>query len=426
MAHDNDLQKNLLSNKITSESEYSVKWYPFSMHPESDSCWSLSTGPDGRIYAAACCEHTPGGVVKVVRYNDQTDELDYLFDMDVVTEDPHDSGRATQCKIHYSFAPSLHDNIMYMATHLSGAPFDQPAYSPWKSWFDSARCFRGAALVAFNTSTDKVEWWDTLFPKEGCRCLLNDEERGMLYALSYPRDHFFQYDIAKRRSRDLGRIGSVNAQGLFSDKKHRIWTTDDYGHLVRYDPEKDRIERSPWVLPHDALYQTGWHSVIYDLVRAPDHDAIYLTTWNGHSHIIRIWPDKGEFGEIEDLGPTTPSWDHTLPENFFIDHCGGLVFGGDGHLYYVASRWKEPAYQRYKDHEGVLYRLNTRTLQKEMVAILRRPNGASQYVSRGAVDKNGDLFFGNVGWPHPVGMFKVSVPQPRKKINAHLPLRMWG
>ena len=75
---------------------YKTVWYPFTEHPDSDSCWSLSVGPDGRIYAAACCELTPGGIVKVVRYNEDTDSLDYLFDMDTVVDDPHDSGRATQ------------------------------------------------------------------------------------------------------------------------------------------------------------------------------------------------------------------------------------------------------------------------------------------------------------------------------------------
>jgi hypothetical protein len=32
---------------------YTSRWYQFTEHPESDSCWSLSTGPDGRIYAGA-------------------------------------------------------------------------------------------------------------------------------------------------------------------------------------------------------------------------------------------------------------------------------------------------------------------------------------------------------------------------------------
>src|SRR6476660_3323371 len=81
------------------ETPYPVKWYPFTSHPDADTCWSLSVGPDGRIYAAACAEGVPGGVVKVVRYNEKTDSLDYLFSLDEMVNDPADSGRASQCKI---------------------------------------------------------------------------------------------------------------------------------------------------------------------------------------------------------------------------------------------------------------------------------------------------------------------------------------
>src|SRR5689334_4300168 len=136
--------------------EYDVRWYPFTGHPEADSCWSLSVGPDGRIYVAACAEGLPGGIVKLARYDEQRDALEYLFDLDEMVEDPRDSGRATQCKIHYSFSPSMHDGVMYMATHLSGPPIDQPAYSPWKSWHDPERCFRGSALLAFDTRSSRV------------------------------------------------------------------------------------------------------------------------------------------------------------------------------------------------------------------------------------------------------------------------------
>ena len=258
------------------KSNYPTFWYPFTGHPDADTCWSLSVGPDGRIYAAACAESVPGGVVEARRATtSSTDTLDYLFSLDEMVDDPGDSGRATQCKIHYSFAPSMADGVLYMATHLSGPPIDQPAYSPWLSWHDPKRCFRGSALLAFDTKNDKVLWWDTLIPKEGCRCLLHDEERHLLYALSYPRDHFIIYDTKTRTRRDLGRIGSINAQTLFLDRKHRVWTTDDYGHLVRYDPEKDRLERSPFVLPHNPQFQTGWHSVFYDVAAAPDGECVY-------------------------------------------------------------------------------------------------------------------------------------------------------
>src|SRR6516162_7701637 len=73
--------------RSVNETPYPVKWYPFTGHPDSDTCWSLSVGPDGRIYAAACAESVPGGVVKLVRYNEQKDALDYLFSLDQVVND---------------------------------------------------------------------------------------------------------------------------------------------------------------------------------------------------------------------------------------------------------------------------------------------------------------------------------------------------
>lgn len=411
------------------EAPYSAKWYPFTKHPDSDSCWALSVGPDGRIYASSCAEGVSGGVVIPTRYNEERDDLDYLFNLAEKVNDPPDSGRATQCKIHYSFAPSMHDQIVYMATHLSAPPIDLPVYSPWYSWHDEKRCFRGSALLAFDTRTDEVLWWDTLIPKEGCRCLLHDEERGLLYAMSYPRDHFFTYDLRTRKRRDVGRISSINPQCLFIDKRHRVWTSSDYGHLVRYTPETDRLEMSPNLLAHDLNYQSGWHTVFYDIAPAPDRECVYAVTWCPNPHLMRIWPNEGEWPRVEDLGPATQPRDTDFPVDMWTDHCGGMVFAGDGKLYYVAARWRDPKYEPDgppPDHtKGVVLRLDPETLKREEVAYLVHPTGPAHYVSRGAVDRNGDLFFGHVG-NTPSGIFKVSMPMSRKRKNAYLPIRMWG
>ena len=144
---------------------------------------------------------------------------------------------------------------------------------------------------------------------------------------------------------------------------------------------------------------------------------------------MRIFPEKGEWGRVEDLGPATQDRDPTLPLSMFLDHCGGLTFAGDGQLYYVASRWRDPEYNPmgpdHKDREGVVWRLDPETLEREEVALLERPDQFAQYVSRGAVDRNGDLFFGHVG-PKPTGIFKVWMPADRKRKDAHLPIRIWG
>ncbi len=409
---------------------YKVKWYGFSEYPDADSCWSLSVGPDGRIYAAADVERVPGGGAKVVRYNEDKDGLDYLLSVDQVVDDPGDSGRAPQCKIHYGFVPSMHDGILYMATHDSAPPADQPAYSPWLSWHDEKRCFRGSALIAFDTKTDEVKWWDTMIPKEGSRCLLHDEDRGLLYSVSYPRDHLISYDLKKRERRDIGRIGSVNAQALFLDRRHRVWTSSDYGHLVRYDPEKDRLELSPSILPHNPVFQTGWHSVFYDVAGSPDGNCVYASTWVAQPRLMRIWPNEGEWPKVEDLGSATQVADPTYstPTDMELDHCGGLVFAGDGQLYFVAARWRgfldHPLPLEQQERTGVVWRMNPETLQRQEVARLVDSKGWSPYVSRGAVDHRGDLFFG-FGGSQP-GIFKVEMPEERKKENAHLPLRMWG
>ncbi len=208
-----------------------------------------------------------------------------------------------------------------------------------------------------------------------------------------------------------------------------MWATNDYGHLVRYTPEKDRLEISPQILPHDAEYQTGWHSVFYDVAPSPDRECVYAVTWSPNPYLMRIWPNEGEWPRVENLGPATQPRDRTFPINMFRDHCGGLTFAGDGKLYYVASRWRDPIYNpmtaEHEESEGVVWRLDPSTLKREEVTRLKHPNGAAQYVSRGAVDHNGDLFFGHIG-SRPAGIFKVSMPANRKKKDAHLPIRMWG
>jgi hypothetical protein len=59
----------LSANSSSAGAPYSCKFYPFTGTPDADSAWAVSTGPDGLIYAGACNEGAPGGVVKLYRYN---------------------------------------------------------------------------------------------------------------------------------------------------------------------------------------------------------------------------------------------------------------------------------------------------------------------------------------------------------------------
>ena len=407
--------------------KYDVAFYRFDQWPDSDSCWSLSTGPDGRIYAAACVELIDGSSVCLTRYNDRTDAIDYLLEMDRAVGDLRDSGRATQCKIHYSFAPDVRDGVLYMATHLSGPPKGEKAFSPWQSWY-AEKMFRGAVLLAYDTGSDKVLRHNMFIPKQGCRCLCLDQEHNLLYALSYPLDHFIVHDLKTGESHDMGRIGSVNCQAIFLDRLNRALFADDQGYLVRYDHANRKLERLLLRLPHEH-FQTGWHSVLYDAVASPDNECVYFIPWIADPHLIRYTPHKKGPGVMEDLGRLTQERDVTIPMNTYLNHCGGLVFGTDGQLYVVASKWEKdfpvplgrdmPAY-------GSVLRIDPETGSRTEVARLKRPlpEGSGHYVSRGARDKKGNLFFGHVG-SVPVGFFRMEM-NAGKGEKHHLPLRMWG
>ncbi len=404
------------------------RFYPFDNEPPPDTCWSLSAGPDGRIYAASCCERIAGGGVYIVRYDDETDSLKTIVDVPRAVGEPADNGKATQCKIHYSFAPSLSDGILYAATHLSAPGVGSKRFSPWADWKDDARAFPHSCLLALDTSSDQVLWTDTFIPREGCRCMALDERRGRLYAISYPRDHFWVYDLKKREIRSLGRLGSVNSQTIFTDRRGRVFVSNCSGQFVRYDPDSDRLEEIPIFVPHDPRL-SGWHDVLYDVVASPQGDCVYGVPWNTDPHLFRYWPEDGEYGRIEDLGAVHQWRDPGTVVCFYLDHCGGLVFGADGKLYYATTRWSEgsetdsPHFGRVQT-EVIVVQMDVQTLERTDYARLERNGARGHYVARAARDRRGNLFFGHVIMPSPTGISRLEMNAQGD--DLHLPLRTWG
>jgi len=401
------------------------KYHEFTERPLSDSCWSVQTGPDGRIYIACCTEHTGGETATVVRLDEATDTLEYLFDLDEVTGDLRDSGRATQCKIHYSFVPDREKGLIHAATHLSGPPKGETSYNPWASWNDPARAFRGAYLISYDTAANVVTESRLMIPKEGCRCLALDERRRVLYAVTYPRDHFVSYDLASGRLTDHGRIGSVNTQCIFLDPLGRAYLFDDSGRMLRFDPDHQRLEELPHLYPH-AAYQSAWHGVLYDAVADPRSGAVYMVPWKGHPHLARFWPMEGAQGRLEDLGPITQDRDPRELMSVNLDHVGGLVWGADEKLYLVKAEWRGKSNGCCGEStSSMLMRFDPELGTWERLGALFGGNGSNHYVSRGALSAQGNMVFGKI-LAKPAGAYRVTLPDNPSDLNPNQYLRLWG
>jgi len=133
----------------------------------------------------------------------------------------------------------------------------------------------------------------------------------------------------------------------------------------------------------------------------------------------------------EDLGPLTQASDTHLPISVNVDHVGGLVFGSDGYLYYVKSEWdiKKTILKDFNienfNSSAILCRMNPITLKHEEVCSLIGGNGPNRYVSRGARDIQGNLYFGKV-LAKPSGFYRVENNNKDiiNKNNEYL--RYWG
>jgi len=317
-----------------------IRFIPFEKLPYADTCWSLIEGPDGRAYIAACCERSSGGTAFLLRYDPASGQLEYLLDVAQAVGCPPDDGHATQCKIHYSMVVD-DDGVLYGATHLSGPAVGEVSYNPWATFGDPDRSFVGARLFAYDTRIEKVLWTDTLIPHEGCRCVALDRSRRRIYCVGYPRDHFYLYELQTHERRDLGRIGSVNPQAIWLDSSFRAYTTDDYGRVLLYDPEAERLVTTDLKAPH-APYQDGWHNMVYDAVAVPGTDDVVGVNWNVDPYLWRFSPaPRAGTGSMTSLGPAAPGIDGLTLRGVNTNHAGGLVFGAGGQLFFSVCGGKD-------------------------------------------------------------------------------------
>ncbi len=406
-----------------------IKMYVMDKLKVHDTVWSMIAGADNNVYIAACCEYIGGMGGFLVRYNTRRDKLEYMLDIAAAVGEPPETGRAAQCKIHYSMI-SDDEGILYGATHLSAPPKGETFYSPWHTWSDEKRRFRGAMLFVYDPAKEKLLFSDCIYPKEGCRALALDKKRKILYGLTYPRNHFFYYDIKERKTTDMGRIGNVNPQTIFMDKEGNAYTNDDYGKLIRFNIKKKCLEELDVYVPH-AEYQNGLHAVLYDVVKSPDEEYIYGVPWNADPHVFRYKLGGTKQSDMEDLGPALKAETGYQTSYIQSTHTGGLVFGKDGWLYYCANQLskKKPTGKFAHICQTNLVRMNTKTLEREDMGQLKFGKFIPWYVSRAVRDMEGNLYFADVG-NIPERIYKLTPDYPadikNKKEPKEAMMRYWG
>ncbi len=120
-------------------------------------------------------------------------------------------------------------------------------------------------------------------------------DKRTLYGLSYPDAHFFSFDLATGKTRDVGEFLQLKVYGgperdwrsvpraLYCDPATgNVYTSGDNGFLLRYTPGADKLELTYMRLPGE--YWEGLSSREYPVVESFEADpqgSVYASTSDG-------------------------------------------------------------------------------------------------------------------------------------------------
>ncbi len=165
---------------------------------------------------------------------------------------------------------------------------------------------------------------------ESIYTLAIDRERGVIYGLTYPKGHFFSYDIAAAKFAVHGRVAERKipgekfenelaiARALAVDRSGRVFLSGEDGFLLRYNPHDGKLEKLPLRVP------TVRGREAYNRVDAWAEDASgVLYGGSSDGYLFRLDPKTMR---LENLGK---------PLNQY--RIRGLAFLRDGRLYGVGG-----------------------------------------------------------------------------------------
>lgn len=353
----------------------------FPDYPDHDCIWSVKRAYDERIYFSLCSEGR-AAIVHLMVYDPKNDEIEDLLDIGELTGDRLQSGKIPQSKIHTSLCPTG-DYKIYGATHCTAPPPDEKLLETFSTYGDQVYGYTGSYIFCYDIKQKKADVLG-IIPFEGVRKLELDEKRMILYAVSYPKHHIYSFDIQKRERKDLGRIGMLGAFDLFLDKEGRLFTTDDYGKILRYDVNgKKKIEELSISLPG-----VNWRRSPYNFLWYPiegKDGKIYGTTYYD-GHFFRYDPYEGEEGYIEDLGS---GGEEDIKEGTWAaPYIQAPVFDFKNNIYYgYSSIWMQ----------SHLFKLELASLRRTDLGVIDLDNIHSAFLADSCSSKDGRfLYFGDI------------------------------
>jgi hypothetical protein len=247
---------------------------------------------------------------------------------------------------------------------------------------------RGDEGVYLEDSPAIVDDLGLILAKNSIYALTIDNQKDMLYGITYPDAHFFSFDINTRRSRDYGpmldtlvfsgpeRSWRSVPRALLVLEDGRVLTSGIEGYLTIFDPATGKFDYTRHRIPGE--YWESWNYIGYPVIEQliqGDDNQVWGSTSDGF--IFRL--------DMETMNM------YNLGKPRITRRIRGMALGLDDNLYILAGEMDEPV---------KLFTYNTKTrdgyLNYSYLSVDRSP----YYQKRGyqfeaiTVGKDNSIFMG--------------------------------
>jgi sugar lactone lactonase YvrE len=379
-----------------------------------DVIYAVRAAPGGDIYLGVCCEGYSGVTARLYRYDPSEGTFKVAADYEEITGDRADSGRLPHSKIHLAICIA-DDGTVYAGTHLTAPPKGVPFTPFYETFGDPELGYPGGKIIAYSPDSEKAELLATPSPYEGIRVMSMDRERNILYCITFPRSHLVRVDLDSRQVKDLGRTSAENSMAMFLDRRGRVYLTDDQGFFLRYDPDRDEIERLS-VRVSDASWRNGRGNHLRRIVSDPDGHTFWGVPFKS-GRIFSYDTEDGPHGRVVDYG-------HFLYEDRFnrwpnLLGIKAMAMGKDG-LIYLSASVEEPVLDPGTCY---IYSFDPKTGEKRDFGVMEQPGlpGIIYAVDADTGD-DGAIYFGTRQKDPPPQMAIFKPPTSRDEIEqvSHL------
>jgi hypothetical protein len=275
---------------------------PLSVKRSLHSFWGgLIAASDGRLYLPPATHSDLGASIWVVRYDPNTFMMDMVFEARKTFGKQIGFDGLWDSKIHTGIKEGRNGKL-YFAGMIGGS------YATMYTHMVHPSGYMGGHIYEYDLKTGVTA--DLGIPHRYSSIIAADLdlEKNIFYLLDWPQSEFLIYPLDTRIVRNLGTVsyhptGPNNkrlqwGRDIFVWRDHTVWTSNNFGCFVKYDPAIDDLVDTSIALPKNDVMR------VHVFGRGPSEGKVYGSTAAGW--LFEFDPQAGklvDLGAVTDKGP---------------------------------------------------------------------------------------------------------------------------